>query len=120
MATRRGQDSVTYLDSPFMPLGTERVIRDGLGRLVELGATDVTTFGPNAEALAAARVGSAVLRAAGSSGPGQNARVRVTKICLTEGREADVVKLGRLGGRPVLYFHRRGTGQLQQCSSPRG
>ncbi|HUW03175.1 MAG TPA: TIGR03621 family F420-dependent LLM class oxidoreductase [Acidimicrobiales bacterium] len=54
MAAKRDQDPSTYLDSPFMLLGTETSIRDDLARLTELGVDDVTTFRPNADALAAA------------------------------------------------------------------
>ncbi len=55
MAAQRDQDPATYIDSPFMLLGSARGIRDDLARLAELGVSDVTTFGPNAEALATAR-----------------------------------------------------------------
>ena len=55
MAAKRGQDPASFLDSPFMLLGTQQHICDDLARVAELGVTDVTTFGPNTEALAAAR-----------------------------------------------------------------
>ncbi len=54
MASTRAQEPSTYLDSPFMLLGTDTGIRDDLARLAELGVDDVTTFGPNATALASA------------------------------------------------------------------
>jgi probable F420-dependent oxidoreductase len=52
MASSRAQEPSTYLDSPFMLLGTAQDVGDDLARLAAMGITDVTTFAPNADALA--------------------------------------------------------------------